>query len=64
MFSRDVSNHRLTPRTLQQSRFGPYSQLHVEPPKYGIKGWIWAIGVGMGVGCAWWVVVALAAGPQ
>lgn len=62
MFSKDVSNHRMTPRTLQQSRFGPYSLLSVEQPKCGIKAWIWAIGVGIAVGTSWWICVALRAG--
>lgn len=64
MFSRDVQHYRQAPRSLQSSKFGPYSQLSVEQPKYGIKAWIWAIGVGIGVGAVWYLTVALAAGPQ
>ena len=61
MFSKDVSNHRLSPRTLQQSRFGPYARLDVEKPKYGIRAWIWMVGCAISVGATWWICLALRA---
>lgn len=63
MFSRDIANHRMAPRTLQSSKFGPYSRLSVDA-KRDAKGWLWAIAYGIAIGFAWWAVVAIKAGMQ
>lgn len=60
-FSRDVRRYAPTPRTLQGSRFGPYSRLTVEQ-KYNANGWAWAIGYGLVIGSIWFVIVAIKAG--
>ena len=60
-FSRDVRHYAPTARTLQTSKFGPYSRLHVER-RSAAKSWLYAIGCGVAVGCAWWICVALRAG--
>lgn len=60
-FSRDVRHYGSTPRSLQASKFGPYSRLHVDR-RHEAKGWLWAIGCGAAVGVVWWLVVAIAAG--
>lgn len=62
MFSRDVRHYQSAPRSLQTSKFGAYSRLTVEQPKYGIKAWIWVIGMGIAVGASWWLIVAFKAG--
>lgn len=60
-FSKDSRYYAPTPRSLQASKFGPYSRLHVDRRREA-KGWLWAIGCGVGVGIAWWLVTAIAAG--
>ena len=63
MFSRDIRHYQAAPRTLQSSKFGPYSRLSVEA-KYNIRGMAWAIAYGVGVGIFFWLVVALRVGAQ
>ena len=60
-FSKDVRHYQMSPRSLQTSKFGPYSQLTVEQ-KHGIKGWLWAIAYGVAIGAGWWALVAIRAG--
>lgn len=61
-FSRDIQDYQYsTPRSLQTSKFGPYSRLTVER-KREAKAWVWAIGCGIAVGVFWWIVVAIRVG--
>jgi hypothetical protein len=61
-FSRDTRHYQMAPRSLQTSKFGPYSRLTVEQPKYSPKAWAWAIGYGIATGISLWLVVAIRVG--
>lgn len=61
MFSRDIRHYQAAPRTLQSSKFGPYSVLTVEH-KRTAKAWAWMLAYGVSIGIFWWLVVAVRAG--
>jgi len=62
MFNRDSACYRMSPRTLQTSKFGPYSTLDVGR-KHGLKQWVWAIALGMAIGAGWYIWLGLWVGP-
>lgn len=63
MFSKDIKHFQTrVPRTLQSSNFGPYAQLHIPPKRYGLRGALWAIGYGIGIGVLLYVVLLVRVG--
>lgn len=62
MFSRDISHERMrTPRTLNDA-FGPYAKLYIVEPRRRFAAVFWMLAYGIGIGVAWWLLVAIKAG--
>jgi hypothetical protein len=59
---RNTQYERLrAPRTLSDA-FGPYAQLHIPPKRYNLRGALWAVGYGIGIGALLYVVVLVRVG--
>jgi hypothetical protein len=56
----DDMSFKRWPRTLGDA-FGPYARLHVEPKRYNLRGWAWAIAYGMPIGALLYLVVLVRA---
>lgn len=62
MFSKDISHSQMrVPRTLNDA-FGPYARLSVPSPRRRFAAVLWMLAYGVGLGVAWWLLVAIRAG--
>ncbi len=57
MFSRDSAHYRMAPRSLQTSKFGPYSVISIPSRRSRIAPVLWAIAYGVAIGVIWYVAV-------
>lgn len=56
MFDNDIRHYRPAARTLNDA-FGPYAKLHVPPKHYRLRGAIWAMAYGAGIGALWFALL-------
>lgn len=58
MFSRDVKHFSYrTPRTLQSSKFGPYSRISIPTRRTRVMPFIWMLGYGFAIGACWYALL-------
>ena len=63
MFSRDINHTQYrVPRTMQTSKFGPYATLSVPSRRRRFAAAFWVVAYGVGIGVAWWLLVAIRVG--
>jgi hypothetical protein len=61
-YPRNTNYERLrAPRTMNEA-FGAYAQLHIPPKRYNLRGALWAVGYGIGIGVLLYVVVLVRVG--
>lgn len=61
MFSRDISHQRMRSARTLNDAFGPYARLHVRSPRRRFAAVFWMLTYGIGLGVAWWFLVAIKA---